>query len=165
MAVSLGLAAWLTATASQDAVTPVLVAALAGAAATAAALVWPVALGPALALSGAAYAILLVIDEPPLDSRAAGVATALVVIGELTGWSQELAGTTRDEPGNAWRRPLWIAAVATGALGLAWAVLAVADLARLEGLAIEAVGALAAVAAVLLLTRRSGPVSEGDRPP
>jgi hypothetical protein len=40
-----------------------------------------------------------------------------------------------------------------GALGLAWAVLAVADLARVQGLAIEAVGAVAALAALLVVRR------------
>ena len=78
---------------------------------------------------------------------------ALVVVGELVGWARELAGATRDEPGNAWRRPAWIAGVGMGALGLAWAVLAVADLARVQGLAIEAVGAVAALAALLVVRR------------
>jgi hypothetical protein len=84
------------------------------------------------ALTGA-YVALLVIDDPPLDTRAAGVAMALVVVGELVGWTRELIGATRDEPGNAWRRPAWIAGVGMGALGLAWGVLAVADLARVQG--------------------------------
>jgi hypothetical protein len=153
--VALGLAGWLALAASSTAVAPVLLVGLVGCAVTGAALAWPVVLGPALAVSGGAYALLLVIDQPPLDSRAAGVAAGLVVIGELTGWSHELGGRTRDEPGNAWRRPIWIAGVAIGTLGLAWVLLAVADLARVEGLAVEAVGALAALAAVLLLVRRS----------
>ena len=152
---SLALAAWLAVTASGAAATPVLLLGLAGSVLTGAAVVWPVTLGPALAASGGAYALLLVIDEPALDTRAAGVAVALVVAGELTGWSHELAGPTRDEPGGAWRRPIWIAGIAAGTLGLAWAMLAVADLARFEGLAIEGLGALAALAAVLLLVRRS----------
>ena len=116
--------------------------------------VWrPIALGPALAALGSAYVALLLIDEPPLDTRAAGLAMALVVVGELVGWARELASATRDEPGNAWRRPVWIAGVGVGALGLAWAVLAVADLARVDGLAIEAVGAVAALAALLIVRR------------
>lgn len=128
---------------------------LVGCALTGAALAWPVLLAPGLVTLAGAYAILLVIDEPALDTRAVGVAAALVVVGELTGWAHELAGPTKDEPGGAWRRPMWIAGIAVGALGLAWMLLAVADLARLEGLAIEGVGALAALAAVLLLVRRS----------
>ncbi len=132
-----------------------LATALLGALATAAAFVRPAALALALTASAAAYALLLTIDEPPLDSRAAGVAAALLVVGELSGWAQELAGTT-DEPGGAWRRPAWIAGAATGALALAWIVVAVADVARVEGLAVEAVGALAALAALVLVTRLAG---------
>ena len=48
-----------------------------------------------------------------------------------------------------------------GAFALAWAVLAVADLARVEGLAIEAAGAMAALAA-LLIVRRGAPPSGGE---
>jgi hypothetical protein len=44
-----------------------------------------------------------------------------------------------------------------GALALAWAVLAVADLARVEGLAIEAVGAVAALAALVIVRRGTAP--------
>ena len=130
---------------------------LLGALATAAAFVRPAALALALTASAAAYALLLTIDEPPLDSRAAGVAAALLVVGELCGWAQELGGTT-DEPGGAWRRPAWIAGAGTGALALAWIVVAVADVARVEGLglAVEAVGALAALAALVLVTRLAG---------
>ena len=95
--------------------------------------------------------------------RAAGVAAALLVVGELVGWSRELAATTRDEPGGAWRRPAWIAALGIGALLLVWALLALVDLVRVEGLAVEAVGAACALAAVLLVRRfvRAGPVQEG----
>lgn len=132
-----------------------LAAGLLGAAATAAASVRPAALAVALPASAAAYALLLTIDDPPLDSRAAGVAAALLVVGELSGWARELAGTT-DEPGGAWRRPAWIAAAGAGALALAWVVVAVADVARVEGLAVEAVGALAALAALFLVTRLAG---------
>ena len=149
---SAGLAVWLGIAASADAAAPVLAAGLAGAAATAAAFVWPVVLAPALAASAAAYAALLAIDDPPLDTRAAGVAAALLVVGELTGWARELAGT-KDEPGGAWRRPAWIAGAGIGALALAWVVLSVADLTRVGGLAVEAVGALAALAALVVVAR------------
>ena len=40
-----------------------------------------------------------------------------------------------------------------GALLLVWALLALVDLARVEGLAVEAVGALCALAAVLVARR------------
>lgn len=148
---------WLGIVASNDAAALVTVLGLAGAALTGVAVVVPIVLGPALAALGGAYVVLLLIDEPPLDSRAAGVAAALVVVGELAGWARELGGATRDEPGNAWRRAAWIAGAGLGALALAWAVLAVADLARVQGLAIEAVGAVAAVAALLVVRRGLAP--------
>jgi hypothetical protein len=131
----------------------VLVLGLAGAVVTAIALRWPRLLGLALGLSGAAYAALLAIDDPPLDVRVVGVAAALLVVGELVGWARELSTTTRDEPGGAWRRPAWIAVLATGTLLLVWCLLALVDLARVEGLAFEAVGAVCALAALVVLRR------------
>jgi len=148
-----GVAAWLASVASGEARGVVLLAGLAGAILTAGALVRPVLLGLALLASATAYALLLAIDEPPLDARAAGVAAALVVVGELVGWARELGSTTRDEPGGAWRRPIWIAGVAVGSLALGWATLAAVDLVRVEGLAVEGVGALAAVAALVVVWR------------
>ena len=142
---------------------PVLVLGAAGTALTVAAVLRPVLLGLALAALAGAYAALLAIEEPPLDMRAAGVAAALLVVGELVGWSRELASTTRDEPGGVWRRPAWIAAVGVGALLLVWALLALVDVARVEGLAIEIVGGVGALAAVLLvlrLTRAGSNVSD-----
>jgi hypothetical protein len=157
VAVALGLAGWLAVVASDRAAPWVLAAGAAGALATAVALRLPAALGLALVLSGGAYGLLLAIDDPPLDARAAGVAAALLVTGELVGWARELAGTTRDEPGNAWRRPVWIAAAGIGTVGLVTVLLAVVDVARVEGLAIEAMGAVAALAAVVVLVRMARP--------
>jgi len=153
VAVALATAVWLGVAAGPDATAVVTALGLTGGLLTGVALAWPIVLGPALATLACAYLALLLIDEPPLDTRAAGVAAALVVVGELVGWSRELRGVTRDEPGNAWRRPAWIAGAGIGALGLAWVVLAVADLARVQGLAVEAVGAVAALAALLVVRR------------
>jgi hypothetical protein len=152
--VAAGAAAWLTLSAGNDARPVVVTLAALGVVLTAAALVWPVTLGPALAALAAAYAVLLAIEEPSLDARAAGVAAMLVVIGELVGWARELAGATRDEPGGAWRRPIWIAGAAAGALALGWGLIALVDRLRADGLAVEAAGALAALA-VLLLVRHA----------
>jgi len=140
----------------------VLAAGAAGALATAVALRLPTLLGPALVLSGGAYGLLLGIDDPPLDARAAGVAAALLVVGELVGWARELASTTRDEPGNAWRRPVWVAGAGIGTVGLVTVLLAVVDVAQVEGLAIEALGALAALAAVVVLVRMARPAPSGS---
>jgi hypothetical protein len=84
---------------------------------------------------------------------------------ELVGWTRELSTTTRDEPGGTWRRPAWIAALAIGTLLLVWCLLALVDLARVEGLAIEAVGALCALAALVVvrrLARNQGSAPAGD---
>ena len=151
MAAALGLAAWLTVEAGEGTEVVVAVFGVTGATLTGVALLWPVVLGPALATSGAAYAALLAIDEPAVDARAAGVAAALVVTGELVGWSRELAKTSPDEPGGAWRRPAWIATIGIGTLFLVWALLAVVDLVRVEGLAVEALGAVAALGALLVV--------------
>jgi hypothetical protein len=164
--VAVGLAGWLAVVASDGATVPVLALGLAGSVLTAAAVLWPALLGLALATSAGAYALLLAVDEPRLDVRAAGVAAALVVLGELVGWSRELAATSADEPGGAWRRPTWIALVGTGALLSGWALLAIVDLARVEGLAVEAVGAACALAALVVarrLARAARP--ESARPP
>ena len=150
---ALGLAGWLALVASDDAAPPVLVLGVTGTLLVAAADVWPVLLVLALAASGSGYALLLAIDEPPLDVRVAGVASCLLVVGELVGWAHELWSTTRDEPGGEWRRPTWIAAVGAGALLLVWGLLAIVDIARVEGLAVEAVGAVCALAALLVVRR------------
>jgi hypothetical protein len=131
----------------------VLALGVAGALLTAAAVVWPVLLYLALAVSGSGYAAHLAIDEPALDVRVAGVAACLLAMGELVGWARELWTTTRDEPGETWRRPTWVAAAAAGALLLVWGLLAVVDLARVEGLAVEAVGALCALVAIVAAVR------------
>lgn len=148
---SSGLAAWLTLAASDDAFVPVFVLGVLGALGILVAAVLPVVLGPALGASASAYAILLVVDDPPLDGRAVGVAASLVVVGELVGWSRELASPTTDEAGNAWRRPVWVAGAGSGALLVASVLLAVVDLARVEGLVVEVVGALAALSLLVLV--------------
>ena len=150
---ALGLAVWLALVASDDAAPVVLALGVVGALLTAAAVVWPALLFLALAVAGSGYAVLLAIDEPPLDVRVAGVAACLLVVGELVGWARELWSTTRDEPGGEWRRPAWIAMIGAGGLLLVWGLLAIVDLARVEGLAVEAIGAACALAALLVVRR------------
>ena len=144
---------WLAVVANAGTWPAVLAVGLLGSLVTAAALVRPTLLGIALCVSAGAYALLLALDNPPLDARAAVVAVVLLVVGELVGWARELAGTTIDEPGGAWRRPIWIATGSLVALALAWGLLALVDFARVEGLAVEVVGALAALSALVLIRR------------
>ena len=64
---ALGLTVWLTVVVSDDVAPAVLALGVAGAALTAAAVVWPVLLYLALAVSGSGYGLHLAVDEPPLD--------------------------------------------------------------------------------------------------
>jgi hypothetical protein len=162
VSVSLALTGWLALEAGPSARPFVLVAGLAGAVLVAPALLWPLLLAAGLALLGTAYAVLLAIDEPSLDGRSAVVAAGLVVVAGLADWSVELRTTTPDEPGGLWRRPFWVAVGAIATLGLGAALLAVVDLLRTEGLAIEALGTAAALAAVVLLVRLAGAQRESD---
>jgi hypothetical protein len=104
-----------------------------------------------LALLGAAYALILVIDEPPLDGRAAVVGALLLAIGELAHLSIESRPVVTDEAGSIARRLALVAMLTLGALALGAAMLALVDLLRTGGLAIEAVGVAAAAGAVGLL--------------
>ena len=144
---------WLSVVASGAIRWPVLAVCLGGTAATAVALAWPVALPAALVLPAAAYAIVLEVDDPPLDGRAAVLAAALVVLAGLVDWSIELRTTSPDEVGGRWRRLLWIAVWGLCALALGGVLLALVDLARTEGLVVEAIGVVAALAAVGIIAR------------
>lgn len=119
-----------------------------------------------LALLGAAYASILVIDAPPLDARAAVVGAALLAIGELAHLSVEARSAVTEEAGAVARRVGSVAALILAALFLGGALTALVDLLRTGGLAIEVVGAAAAVGAVGLLVAAArvataGP--DGDR--
>lgn len=127
-----------------------------GTAAVAVALILPHALAGGLSLLGGAYATLLAVDEPPLDARATVVAAALLVVAGLADWSVELRTTSPDEPGGLWRRPFWIAIGGIGTLALGGVLLAVVDLARTDGIVVEAIGTAAALVAVVLVARLAG---------
>jgi hypothetical protein len=105
----------------------------------------------ALALLGTAYAALLVLDDPPLDGRAAVLGAALLTIGELSYSSVELRSASRRDRDVVGRRVGWIALTALGALGLGGGILALADALHTGGVAVEALGVAAALGAVGLL--------------
>lgn len=105
----------------------------------------------ALALLGAAYAVILVVDDPPLDARAAVVGAALLGIGELAHLSVEARAAVTEEADAVARRVLSVAMLALLALALGGALLALVDVLRTGGLAVEAVGVAAAIGAVGLL--------------
>ena len=105
----------------------------------------------ALALLGGCYATILVIDDPPLDGRAAVVGAGLLAVGELAHLSLAARTAVTDEAGAVARRVAWVAVLALVAVALGGAVLAIVDLVRTRGIAIELVGVVAAIAAVGLL--------------
>ena len=153
VAIVLALAVGLTAEAGPTAREPVLAVGLSGALATAVALIWPPALTAGLLLPAVAYAIVLVDRDPALDADAALVAGALVVVAGLVDWSLERTSTSPDEPGRAWRRLAWITLTALAAYALARTLLAVVDVARTDGVAIELIGGVAAIALLVALAR------------
>ena len=104
-----------------------------------------------VALLGAAYAVILVLDDPPLDGRAAIVGAGLLVIGELSFLGIEARVAVTDEGGGVARRVGWVSVTALLALFLGGALLAIIDLVRTGGIAIEVAGAAAAACAIALL--------------
>ncbi|HZO50674.1 MAG TPA: hypothetical protein VFB26_11050 [Gaiellaceae bacterium] len=150
------LAAWPALLAHGDRAALVAAPGAAGLAALGAALAFgsPAGAAAGLALVGCGYALHLVLDEPPLDGRAAIVAAGLLTAGELAFWSLELRGEVVAEPGRMLRRLGLELALGVAGLLLAGLVLTAADLARVGGLATEAAGA-AAAAALLALWLRS----------
>jgi hypothetical protein len=103
---------------------------------------------PAAGLLGAAYAVSVAADGGPADLESPLVGAALLLACELGFWAHELRTTARDEPGARAQRLAWLAVLGALAIVPGAAVLAVADVVRLEGIAVEAVGALAACALV-----------------
>jgi hypothetical protein len=105
-----------------------------------------------LAVLGGCYAVILVIDDPPLDGHAAVVGAGLLAIGELAHLSLASRTAVTDEAGGDARRVARIAVLALAAMAVGGVVLALVDLVRAGGIAVELVGAGAAIAAVGLLT-------------
>jgi hypothetical protein len=108
-----------------------------------------------LALLGAEYAAVLAIEAEPLDRRAPVVAAALFLTAELAWWSLELRARIAAEAGSYLRRLAYLLGLTAGALALGGGVLALVDVVRISGLAVELAGAAAAVAilALALLVR------------
>jgi hypothetical protein len=106
-----------------------------------------------LGLLGAAYALYLSVDDPPLDAAAPAFAAGLLVTAELAYWSLEERDPVRAERGETLRRIAVVAAEGVVALVLGGGLLALADAARTQGLAIDLLGAAAAAAALLSLAR------------
>lgn len=124
----------------------------------------PAPVAGVLALLGAGYAVILILDDPPLDTRAAIVGAALLAIGELGYLSLEARAAVSEEAGAVARRVGSVAVVVLLALSLGGALVALVDLFRTGGLAIELVGTAAAVGTVGLLARAAHEARTGDEP-
>jgi hypothetical protein len=111
----------------------------------------PLAIPVAIALLGAGYVALLGFEGEALDTSAPLVGGALLAIAELGYWSLELRGSVADEAGTYLRRLALLAALVAAATTLGVVLLALVEVVRAEGPAVDALGALAAVAALALL--------------
>ena len=105
----------------------------------------------ALGLLGGAYAVILAIDEPPLDGRAAIVGALMLAVGELGYLSLGARSAVTDEAGTLARRIAGVMTLALLALAAGATVLIVVDVFRTGGIVVEAVGVVAAATAVGLL--------------
>ena len=160
MAIAAALAVW-PAVGIADRVGVVWGAAAGGAVAVALLAIGLVARAPTfvtagLAFLGAEYAAVLAVESEPLDRRAPVFAAALFLAAELAWWSLELRARIAAEAGSNLRRLAYLLGLTAGALALGAGVLALVDVIRVGGLAVELAGAAAAVAIVAgaLLVRR-----------
>jgi hypothetical protein len=108
------------------------------------------------ALVGGGYAASLAIGEGGVDLAAPLVAAGLLLTCELAFWAHDIHATSPDEPGLRGLHAAWLSLLTLGTLAVGVALVTLVDVARLDGLAVEALGAAAAlgVAAVLLVSAR-----------
>jgi hypothetical protein len=112
----------------------------------------PALIAPALALLGAEYATLFLLDGDTIDVRAPLYGAGFLVVAELAFGALELrAGTP--EPGLVARRAGILVAVALGGIFAGLIVLAAAAVPLNGGLGLEAVGIAAAVGLLVALGR------------
>jgi hypothetical protein len=111
---------------------------------------WATAVAAGVFLLGGAYVTHLVLDDPPLDARAALYGGGLLLAAELGCWSGELRRERTTETGRALRRLVAELGLCVGGLAISALVLAAADIGRVGGVVIEVVGAIAAGALLWL---------------
>ncbi len=105
----------------------------------------------AAALVGGAYAASLAIEADGVDLAAPLVAAGLLLSCELAFWAHELRTTSPDEPGLRGLRAAWLSLLTLGALGMGAGLVTLVDVARVDGLAVEAAGAVAALGVAVVL--------------
>lgn len=104
-----------------------------------------------LVLLGGAYAVHLSLDDTALDARAPVLAAGLLLVAELAYWAIEERQNVRAEAGESLRHLGHVVLLALGGLAAGSVLLAVADVVRTRGLAVDLVGAAAAAGALLVL--------------
>jgi hypothetical protein len=117
---------------------------------------WVTTITVGVFLLGATYATHLVLDDPPLDGRAALVAGGLLLAAELGSWSIELRRERTREPGRGLRRLVSELGLCLAGFAVSALVLAAADIGRVRGVSIEVVGAIAATALLWFALRALG---------
>jgi hypothetical protein len=112
---------------------------------------WSALVPASIVLLGASYATQLALDDPTLDVKAPLVGAGLLLTAELGFWSLEERQRVQTDRGESLRHLGFVAGLALTALVVGASLLAVADLARTRGLAIDVLGAAAAAAALLVV--------------
>ena len=105
----------------------------------------------AVALTGAAYGLSLVLGDEAIDSLAPVYAVGLLVVAELAYWALERSAV-EDNRELRLRRAAAVAAAGTASLLAAALALVVSDAAITGGLGLEVAGVVAASAALALVT-------------
>lgn len=108
--------------------------------------------GPALAFTGAAYAV-AVAGHGSVDALAVLFAPALLLAGELGYWSLETATVAREDAAVTLRRASTVAAVALLASAVAAFLVASSNLEVGGGIALVAAGVAAATGVLALVAR------------
>lgn len=118
---------------------------------------WPSVITASLLGLGGVYAAQLAIDDQPLDLAAIYVGVGVLLTLELAHWSLEERARVKTPRGEAWRRLAFVCVLAAVAVVASATLVALVDVVRARGLAIDLLGTLAAAAAivaVVVLARR-----------
>jgi hypothetical protein len=110
---------------------------------------------------GGLYGAELAIADAPLDVATPALAAGLLLAAELGYWSIEERGRWQGQAGDSLRRAALVALLAVGAALVAAVLMALVDVLRTSGLALDLVGATAAAAvlaiAALVFRQRDDP--------
>lgn len=112
---------------------------------------WSSLVPASVGLLGVAYAVHLALDDPALDTRAPLLAAGLLLAAELAYWSLEELQKVRTEAWEQLRHLAVVVLLALAGLLVGAVLLALADVVRTRGLAVDLLGAAAAASALLLV--------------